>query len=255
MKSRAYPAPRATPALVRRVWENERFVVADKPAGVLAVPGRGGARGWPVLGHTLEEALGARLFPVHRLDHAASGLILFAKDARTHAEACGWFARRLVDKRYRAWTEGPTLDHLPEGTAAVREITEPAVGERLEWRSRIVRGKRRAFASPRGKASLTRATFLGMDASSGYLLWELEPLTGRPHQLRLELSRHGFPVVGDRRYGASDELGGGAIALLACRLGLERVPARERHGLPPALALEPAWRWSRATAPPSRDPA
>jgi tRNA pseudouridine32 synthase/23S rRNA pseudouridine746 synthase len=222
------------------VCESEHWAVLDKPRGVLTVPGRGAAEAdRAVLGLALQAALGGRIYPVHRLDLPVSGLVLFARDAAAHARANGWFERRLVHKTYRAWTRAQGFEHLPARVPGPRKRIDPVPGQRFEWAGRIWRGKRRAFQSPRGVPSLTRATFLGTDPASGYLVWDLEPVTGRPHQLRLDLSRHGFPVLGDSLYGSAVDLGAGAIALRAYRLDLCAVDPGLRPGLPPCLEVSP----------------
>jgi tRNA pseudouridine32 synthase/23S rRNA pseudouridine746 synthase len=68
--------------------------------------------------------------------------------------------------------------------------------------------------------------------SGVHLYWILEPLTGRAHQLRFELSRHGYPIVGDVLYGAKDIFEKG-IALRAIELDLSKV--NDRFGLPEKL--------------------
>jgi tRNA pseudouridine32 synthase/23S rRNA pseudouridine746 synthase len=222
----------------RIVIETDRFIVVDKPCRVLTVPGRGADEAHrPVLGRRLEALRRIRIFPVHRLDYPVSGLVLFAKDPASHREASGWFESRLIEKTYRAWTEPQTFAHLPKRVRGPRTPLDPRPGARFEWASRIRRGKRRAFESPSGKPSLTLATFLGRDAGGRFLVWDLSPRTGRPHQLRFELSRRGFPIAGDRLYGSRIDFGPDAIALRAYRLHLAGVDAGGRYGLPETIEV------------------
>ena len=109
----------------------------------------------------------------------------------------------------------------------------------MDWQGRIARGKRRSYQSPEGKNSHTRAHYLGLDAEQKFLAWDLQPLTGRPHQLRVDLSRHGFPIVGDTLYGASQPCRAETIALIAYRLDLSAISDAQRFGLPALLAIEP----------------
>lgn len=208
--------------------ESARFVAADKPPGWLSVPSRWGARDErPVVGLFVQERLGSRLWPVHRLDEEASGLLLFARDAEAHAAASRWFEERLVAKTYHALTEQPASGAPPEGFRAT-------------WRSRLLRGKKRAHESPVGKDCETAVRFLGVlrHGERECLAWELQPVTGRPHQLRWELAHHGFPILGDRLYGAQASFEAG-IALRCVRLGFASAPEAAGMGLPPVLEAPP----------------
>jgi tRNA pseudouridine32 synthase/23S rRNA pseudouridine746 synthase len=186
---------------------------------MLTVPGRfGDGDGGPSLGRALEQQLGQRLWPVHRLDREVSGLVLFARDAQAHRQASAAFEGRRVDKQYEALTEGAALI-----------VSCPA---EFTWNSRLVRGKKRAFEAPHGKPALTRAEALARVAAGPWLApaspvpsppqlvrWRLYPETGRAHQLRVHLARAGFPVAGDALYGAHTRLiQPEAIALRSVRL-------------------------------------
>jgi tRNA pseudouridine32 synthase/23S rRNA pseudouridine746 synthase len=238
------------------VFDSDRFIVADKPGGALSVPGRmGAADPRPVFGRQLEEHLGCRLWPVHRLDAEVSGLIVYAKDETAHTAACGWFEARLVIKTYEAWTEPK-----PGALACVK-------GGEHQWTSKLLRGKKRAYESPHGKMAVTKAKCKGSvilsrkpvilseakdllrDSSptaqndrrsaqndGNVCVWELLPQTGRPHQLRYELFRHGHPIVGDKLYGATTEFLAQTIALRAVALDLTAVP--DRLGLPATLTVQ-----------------
>ena len=209
------------------VFQSDLFVAADKPAGWLSVPSRWGGRDErPVLGRELETLTGGRLWPVHRLDEEATGLILFARTAAAHAEASGWFEHRRVTKTYEA------LSELPAGEA-------PPEGELQTWRSTLLRGKKRAYESPHGKQAETRALLLGSaPAPDGVALgWVLEPVTGRSHQLRWELWKRGCPILGDELYGARRPFVPGAIALRCVRLRFPEEAARVPGALPPALEV------------------
>lgn len=220
------------------VFENEHFIICDKPCGVLTVPERSAGSGRRVLGLELQSDRGIQIYPVHRLDFVVSGLVIFATNADAHRTANAWFEQRLVRKTYRAWTHAQDFAHIPPQIATPRKAIPPEPGQSLEWRGRIKRGKRRAFESPDGQPSVTLATYLGKVASTDYLAWDLEPITGRPHQLRLDLSRHGLPIVGDALYGSGVDLGADRIALRAYRLSLVQVDTDGRLGLPEQIVVD-----------------
>ncbi len=182
-------------------FQNSDFVLAIKPAGFLSVPSRFAEKDErPVLGRVLEEQLQCRLFPVHRLDFEVGGLILFAKNPNAHRVANQWFEQKKIQKTYQALTTG----------------IAPAEKSKFEWKAQVLRGKKRAYESPVGKNSLTLAEFEGFDGD--YLLWTLNPVTGRAHQLRFDLSRNGFPIVGDTLYGSTIALAAEGIALQAVKI-------------------------------------
>lgn len=170
------------------LFQNENFVALEKPSGWLTTPARFGDQDpRPVLGLELQKLLGQQIFPVHRLDFEVSGLVLFALNAKAHSEANSLFEAKKVQKTYQALTEN-------------KNPYAPQIGDTVEWKSRILRGKKRAFESPHGKPSLTVAQFVGPGETG--LRWILKPVTGRSHQLRFDLSRHGYPILGDVLYGA-----------------------------------------------------
>jgi tRNA pseudouridine32 synthase / 23S rRNA pseudouridine746 synthase len=175
----------------------------------------------PCLGSELERTQNCRLWPVHRLDLEVSGLVLFAKSADAHRCANAWFENHTIHKIYQAITLGPA-ETLAPGTS-------------VEWRSQLARGKRRSFESPHGKLAITRATRVGGEADR--LTWLLEPCTGRPHQLRVHLAQHGFPIVGDTLYGASAAGEDGAIMLRAVRLDFVEAAGATGFGLPSRLEV------------------
>ncbi|MSP91664.1 MAG: RNA pseudouridine synthase [Myxococcales bacterium] len=205
----------------RIVWQGGGLVALDKPPGWLAIPGRQGAADVrPVAGHWLQAALATPVLPVHRLDVPVSGLLLFALDAAAHRALNDGFASRLIGKTYEAWTAD-----APTGMAAGVPVT---------WRSRLAKGKKRAFEAPHGKPAETVAVWLGPIATAGGPLqaWRLLPLTGRSHQLRVHLAAAGCPIVGDDLYGGLSWSHGEGIALRAVQVDLANLPEQARRGWP-----------------------
>jgi tRNA pseudouridine32 synthase / 23S rRNA pseudouridine746 synthase len=159
------------------------LLVADKPAGLLAVPGRGVDK---------QDCLSARIqkeFPdaliVHRLDMATSGLMVFARGEAMQRKLSRTFRERAAEKRYVAVAAGRL--EPPEG-----EINLPLIGD---WPNR----PKQKVDHELGKPSLTRYRVLGHDGDTTRL--GLEPVTGRTHQLRVHLAAVGHPIIGDTLYG------------------------------------------------------
>ncbi|MBX3021771.1 MAG: RNA pseudouridine synthase [Bdellovibrionales bacterium] len=201
---------------VHIVFDNENLVAVDKSACWLTTPARERDDPRPCLGRDLQALLKQQIYPVHRLDFEVSGLVLFAKTPSAHRSAQKWFEQQMVDKTYQA---------VCERTGGTSEWSE--------WRSHLVRGKRRSFEAPHGSLSITRARL----ADPVRRLWELMPVTGRPHQLRVEMARHPGPIEGDVLYGATVEATDSArgIALRAVALDFSRI--EERLGLPQRLEV------------------
>ncbi|MEK2690770.1 RluA family pseudouridine synthase [Bdellovibrio sp. GT3] len=225
--------------MIQIVFENSHFVICDKPAGVLSTPSRMGAEDERnCLGIALQKQLGVQIYPVHRLDFEVSGLVMYAKNPEAHRKANAWFENKTVSKTYRALTTTQDFSHIPANVKNSREKFAIGEGQKFEWKSRILRGKRRAFESPEGKDSLTLAQFLGID-DKGNLQWDLQPVTGRSHQLRFDLSRHGFPIVGDALYGSKQPwTGKDSIALRAYRIDFSKAPNAADFQLPSIVQIQ-----------------
>ncbi len=166
-------------------YQDDSLLVVNKPAGLLAVPGRGEDK---------QDCLATRLqqqFPdalvVHRLDMATSGLMVFARGEAMQRRLSQIFRERAVVKRYVAVVAG-------ELVPACGEIDLPIAED---WPNR----PRRKIDAEGGKPSLTRYRLLAFDATTNTSRVELEPVTGRTHQLRLHLAAIGHPILGDALYG------------------------------------------------------
>jgi len=187
--------PPPPPALAVRLaaavlYEDERLLVLDKPAG-LAVHGGSGVR------HGAIEALrvlrpGTDLELVHRLDRETSGCLLVSK----RPSALRWLHEQLragaVEKRYLALLAGPLPQPRLRIAAPLRK-NQPRGGER------IVR------VDPAGKPAETwfhrQRAFAARAGCPPLTLVEVEPRTGRTHQIRVHAAHLGAPVAGDDKYG------------------------------------------------------
>ena len=208
------------------IFKNQHFCAVHKQAEWLSVPSRDGVKDpRPVVGKQLDEDLGMRIWPCHRLDEDVSGVLLFALSGPAHKVANGWFEQHQVVKTYEA---------LSEDTG-----TLPPFKQVQEWQCKLMRGKRRAYEAAFGKDSHTKAWLKGRENYNGLkvCVWNLQPLTGRPHQLRYEMARHGWPIVGDALYGSKQTFLEPGIALQAVTLDFSQCPRREEFQLPEKLSV------------------
>ena len=189
------------------IHEDDFLLVVNKPAGMVAHPAPGHSRGTLVnalmgLGSKLSKVGGTqRVGIVHRLDQDTSGLVLVAKDDRTHLALSRQFASRQVKRVYLAVVRG--VVQRDEGT-----IDAP-IGRHLYQRELM------AIRHDSGREAITRFKVKERFADSTFL--ELYPQTGRTHQLRVHLKHLGYPILGDARYGTRG--GFPRQALHAHRLG------------------------------------
>ena len=158
------------------------WIVADKPAGLPAVPARA---------EHLRDCFSARvqaLYPdalvVHRLDMATSGLMLLARGADTQRRLSRAFESRNVHKRYVAVVQGQM-----EGDNGRIELPLGA-----DWPNR----PKQQVDALHGKPSLSHWRVLSREATSTRV--ELTPVTGRTHQLRVHLAAICHPILGDALY-------------------------------------------------------
>ena len=223
--------------MIRIVWQNENLVVCDKPALVLSVPSRDRHDSRSCLGLELQRQLGKKIYPVHRLDFEVSGLIIFALNEKSHRETQSWFNNKLIQKKYLATTAEQSFQHWPAHIKTERQLIPSEVGLKFVWKTQVFKGKKRAFESANGEWAETQARIVGAGNVFGTILlsWELYPVTGKSHQLRFELSRRGFPIIGDQLYGSSLQNSEPGIALRAVEIELGMV--RSDLGLPKKLTL------------------
>jgi len=177
------------PPGLRLVHADDALLIFDKPAGLLAVPGRGEDK---------QDCLATRAqaeFPdalvVHRLDMATSGLIVMERGLPAQRALNLAFEKRQVHKQYVAVVQG--LMELPDTANSWGLIDLPLI---LDWLNR----PRSIVDQAQGRPSSTRWQVLEHDTAAGATRVLLEPVTGRSHQLRVHLQALGHPILGDPLY-------------------------------------------------------
>ena len=227
--------PEQAAGSVQAVYEDADLLVLCKPAGLLCVPGRGPDKQDCLSARAQQRWPGALV--VHRLDQATSGLLLMARHVAAQRQLSRAFAERQVHKRYVAVVHGrleksaPPQDGDGDGGNAWNDIHLPIAAD---W----VRRPLRVVDPAGGKPSHTRWRALGYDAATDTTRVELEPITGRTHQLRVHLAALGHPILGDTLYADA------AVQALSPRLLLHARLLRFEHpasGKPLCLELAPGF--------------
>ncbi len=157
------------------IHRDATFVVVDKPSGV--VVHRGLANDDDDLMRAVRDAIGARVYPVHRLDRGTSGTIVMATTPESARTLCQAFEEGRVQKRYLALTRGHPVDGEID-----HAIPRTEDGPRVD--------------------AVTRVRLLG--TAGRYALVEAVPLTGRMHQIRRHLKHVSCPIIGDVKYGKGE---------------------------------------------------
>lgn len=176
------------------LYEDEWLVAVSKPAGMLSVPGRGVEDSVQAWAKTRYPSASGPLV-VHRLDMAASGIMLIAKSKEAHQNLQAQFKNKTIRKRYVALLDGRPARH--DGTISLPLAPDP-----------LDRPRQTVDAS-HGKPAITRFETLAYDSPApGITRVAFYPVTGRTHQLRVH-SAHpdglDTPIVGDTLYGKAAE--------------------------------------------------
>ena len=199
--------------MIEIVYLDDDVIVCIKPAGLLSE-----GEGAESLLTILADQCGGAVFPVHRLDRGASGLMVFAR----HAKAAAALSRAVQEKRLKK-----------EYFALISGVPAEAEGEMTDFLFKDSRkGKVFAVSRPRKGVREARLTYrtLWQDGENALVRVALD--TGRTHQIRVQFSSRKMPLWGDGKYGSRVK---GELALFSCGLGFPH----PRSGKPMTFEARP----------------
>lgn len=176
------------------LFEDEHLIIVNKPIGLLVHPSHREKSGTLLnaLAYHFWQTSGAPIRPglVHRLDRNTSGVIVLAKTPRAHRTLSKHFRERRVRKFYLALVSGRLVNDAGE-------INAPIGCDPKTW------PHWRVMAEGEGDARPAQTLYRVQRRFAAHTLLELEPLTGRTHQLRIHCNLLGHPIVGDPIYAAT----------------------------------------------------
>ena len=208
------------------VYEDNHLLVVNKPAGLLV---QGDHTKDPTLLDLGKEYLKEKynkpgnvyLGLVHRLDRPVSGLVILARTSKAASRISESIRKGAFAKTYTALAEG----HPPN---------------QAEWRDHLVRDEQHSrVAGPRetGKEAILRMRTIERDKKQQCVRLEIDLITGRHHQIRVQCASRNFPLLGDFRYGSKRKFGDREIALHATEVTLMHPTTKESM----TFRSEPAW--------------
>lgn len=208
--------------MIEVLYEDNHCLALNKPAGWLS---QGDVTGEPSLIDWARDYIRERYHKpgnvfiglVHRLDRPVSGVVLLARTSKAAARLSDQFREGTVEKVYWAIVEGRVAEETGEWVDLLRKDERHNVVEVVPE------------GTPGGQEA--RLAFRVLEREGRTSLVELRPITGRSHQLRVQLASRGFPILGDRKYGAATRLkaldGRSRIALHARELRFNHPTRRE----------------------------
>jgi len=178
--------------MITTLFEDSDILVVEKPVGLASQETKEQS-------NYLQKELNIELQPIHRLDQRVSGLMLFAKNKKSHVKLSEAFATNQVKKIYKA-----VVGNMPPKPTDTLTHWLLKDGEK---------SKSKAFNKEVAHSQKATLTYTVLQSSLKYHLLEIELHTGRFHQIRAQLAAINCPIVGDVKYGFKRTTPDGSIFL------------------------------------------
>ena len=184
-----YENEKPIPFVEQVLYRDEHILVADKPHFLPVIP-VGKISPPNATCKTAKKPRHESLVPVHRLDRETAGVILFSVNPKTRGHYTSLFRNRKVRKEYEALA--PTLDQL--------NYSHNSAESHRAWRTIL------SHEGSSRQSQILKLTSIRYAIWDRNTLYQLVPVTGRKHQLRLHLAALGIPIINDKLYPAYDVL-------------------------------------------------
>lgn len=200
------------------LFEDNHLLVVNKPAGLLVQGDQTGDTPLVELGKSYLKGKYNKpgavfLGVVHRLDRPVSGVVVLARTSKSLSRMNKLFSERETEKTY---------------VAIVAERPRLAEGRLVHWlRKDEARNRTTAYATDTPGAMRAELTYRVLEKLGKHWLIQVNPLTGRPHQIRVQLAVTGCPIVGDIKYGGFPTSDYSGIYLHARKLEFEHPVKKE----------------------------
>lgn len=219
-------------SMIEVLFEDNHVLAVNKPAGLLV---HGDETGDITLADLAREYIREKynkpgnvfVGVVHRLDRPVSGVVLLAKTSKALARLNELFRNKKTQKTY--W-------------ALVHKRPQPEQGTLVHWLVKdSAKNITKAFAKENKQGLLAELHYQLINSHSNTHLLEVNPITGRPHQIRVQLASLHCPILGDLKYGAARPLPDKSIALHALQLQFEHPTLKKPITVSAPLPANEVW--------------
>lgn len=218
----------------RIVFEDNHLLAFHKPSGVLVQPNESNDESLEVILKDFIKQRDAKpgnvfLGVIHRIDRPVSGLVIFAKTSKSLVRMNELFKTRDLKKTYCALVKNKP----PEISGTIESYLSKDPKN----------NKTKSYSKATPGAKLSKTDYQLIASSDSYHLLEVNPHTGRHHQIRVHLSKIGCPIGGDLKYGSARSNPDGSIYLHAKSLEFEHPVTKENLILECPLPESGAWKY------------